>query len=222
MQFPVFTISGEKKGTRNIPEALLMEVANKGLAHQALVMQQNNRRQSAAHVKTRGEVRGSTKKPYPQKHTGNARRGPLRSPLLRGGGKAFGPRNERNFVKRMPKEMRHAALRSCLTLQAKAGVFLGLDSFPDTIKTKQMQLFLSKVTDQLGRRILIVMPEKHRSLELSARNIAGVTLVSAAYLNPEDILVSRRIVIVGDALEKAAAVFGKTKKTETSKDSSAA
>jgi large subunit ribosomal protein L4 len=208
MQFPVFTITGEKKGSRNIPESLLVEHANKGLAHQALVMQQNNRRQSPAHVKTRGEVRGSTKKPYPQKHTGNARRGPLRSPLLRGGGKAFGPRNERNFVKRMPKEMRHAALRSCLTLQANAGIFLGLESFPDTIKTKQMHAFLQKVTDQLGRRILIILPTKHRALELSARNIAGVTSVHAAYLNPEDVLVSRRIVVVGDALEKAAEIFG--------------
>ena len=209
MTFPVFTLTGEKKGTRDIPAALLADTVNKGLMHQAIVLQQSNARQSPAHVKTRGEVRGSTKKPYPQKHTGNARRGPVRSPLLRGGGKAFGPRNDRNFTKRMPKEMRHAALRACVTLQAKEGAFIGLDSFPETIKTKQVHGFLKKVSDKLGRRILIVLPGGNRSLMLSARNIPGVKSVDAAYLNPEDMLVSRQIIIVGDALEQAAKIFGK-------------
>ena len=108
MPAKLFSATGETKGTFDLPETLFSAPINWGLMHQLLVLQQSNRRQSPAHVKTRGEVQGSTRKVYAQKHTGQARRGPIRSPLLRGGGKTFGPRNDKNYVKNMPQQMRHA------------------------------------------------------------------------------------------------------------------
>lgn len=211
MQIPFFTTTGAKASPRDIPASLLSEQVNSGLIHQAVVRQQSNRRQSAAHVKTRGEVVGSTRKLFAQKHTGRARRGPIRSPVLRGGGKAFGPRNEKNYVKDMPKSMRHAAIRSCLTVQATKGAVLGLESYGEDVKTKTMHTLLQKLPVDIGRRILFVLPGAQRSITLSARNIPGAMTVDAAYLNPEQLMVARHVIFVGDALERTDALFGKKK-----------
>ena len=180
---------------------------NKGLMHLALIRQQSNRRHSIAHVKHRGEVVGSTKKMFQQKGTGRARRGPGRSPLLKGGGKAFGPRNESNFVKDMPKKMRRAALFSCLSLKASEGAIIGLESYPDDVKTKSFMALIKKLPVEFGRRITLVLPGHHRGLELSARNVPRVKTLLAGYLNPEDVLGSQKIVFVADSIKVAEKMF---------------
>lgn len=203
----VFTATGEKKGTLALPESLFGAEVNHGLMHQMLVLQQSNRRQSPAHVKTRGEVQGSTKKLYSQKHTGRARRGPVRSPLLRGGGKAFGPRNDRNFTKSMPQQMRHAAVRSSLSLQAKKDAISVLETYPETVKTKEFTLFLKKLPLEHGRRILFVLPGAMRGLSLSARNVPRIKTLDARYLNVEDVLSSRHIIFLQEAIAVAEGIF---------------
>lgn len=209
MKIDLYSSTGTKKGTLDLPEALFGARVNMDLMHQAVLLQQSNRRAAIAHVKTRGEVRGSTRKAFAQKGTGRARRGPVRSPLLRGGGKAFGPRSNANFIKEMPKAMRHAALRSTLTVQAKKGALLGLENYPETIKTKTFHGLLQKLPVSIGRRILFVVPQKHDALMMSSRNVPRVKVITAAYLNPEDVLLSKSIVFVGDAVERAAKIFSK-------------
>ncbi len=209
MTIDVYTATGTKKGTAELPEALFGAPVNRGLIHQMVVLQRSNARSPIAHAKRRGEVRGSTRKLFQQKGTGRARRGPVRSPLLRGGGKAFGPRSDANFQKRMPRAMRHRALCACLSLQAGRGAILGLENYPAEIKTKNVAALLGKLPVEVGRRILVVLPEKHEALALSTRNIPGVKTVLASYLNPLDVLGSRHIIFLVDALEKAAKVFGK-------------
>ncbi len=209
MTIDVYSSAGAKKGTWDLPAELFEAPVNQGLMHQAVMMQQSNRRKPIAHAKSRGEVVGSTRKVYAQKHTGRARRGPIRSPVMRGGGKAFGPKKERNFRKDMPRAMRQAALRSSLSLQAKKGVFLGLENYPETIKTKEAATLLGKLPVELGRKILIVVPAKHEALTLSMRNIPNITMLLASYLNPEDILASRHVIFLGGALEKAMEVFSR-------------
>lgn len=216
MTIDVFTAAGQKKGTMELPPELFGSHINQGLIHQALVMQQSNRRSGIAHAKNRHEVAGSTRKLYAQKHTGRARRGSIRSPLLRGGGKAFGPRKEANFDKSMPKAMRRSALFSCLSFQAKKGSILGLESYPATIKTKALAELLQKLPVDAGRKVLFVIPEKHEALFLSCRNLHNVKTILVSYLNPEDIVASRSIVFVGDAVEKAMQLFG-TKGTREQK-----
>ncbi len=213
MQIDVYSAAGSKVKTLDLPEALFGAPVNWGLMHQALVLQQANRRQgSTAHVKTRGEVSGSTRKIVAQKHTGGARHGNIRNPLMRGGGKIFGPRNNKNYTKDMPQKMRHAALRSALTVQAEKKAIMGLENYPEAIKTKTMTDLLKKMPVELGRRILVVTPGAHKGVQLSARNIERVKTVQAAYLNVEDILNARHLIFVGDAVEQANTVFGK--KTE--------
>ncbi len=209
MTIDVYSATGVKSGTLELPKDLFEAPVNHGLIHQAVVLQQSNERSPIAHAKSRGEVQGSTRKLYAQKHTGRARRGSARSPLLRGGGKAFGPRKDRNFRKDMPKSMRHAALCSSLTLRAKGGAIIGLEGYPNTIKTKEAATLLGKLPVELGRRILLVLPERHEALFLSTRNIPGIKTITASYLNPVDVMGARFIVFIGNAVEKAQAIFGK-------------
>ncbi len=213
MKIDVYTATGVKKGSVELPAAMFEATINKGLMHLALVRQQSNRRHSIAHVKHRGEVVGSTKKIFQQKGTGNARRGAIRSPLMKGGGKAFGPRKDSNFVKEMPKKMRRAALFSCLSLRASEGAILGLESYPDEVKTKTFMNLLKKLPVEIGRKITIVMAAHQRGLELSARNVPRVKTILAQYLNPEDVLGSQRIIFLVDALKVAEQTFLKTNET---------
>lgn len=207
MKIDVYSATGTKNGTVDLPASLFEAPINKGLMHLALVRQQSNRRHPIAHVKTRGEVAGSTKKVYQQKGTGRARRGPIRSPLLRGGGKTFGPRNNANFTKDMPKKMRRAALFSCLSFSAQQGSVMAIENYPDEVKTKSLAMLLKKMPVELGRRIVIVLPAHHRGLELSARNIPRVKTLLASYLNPEDILSAKHLIFMVDAIKVAEQTF---------------
>ncbi len=219
MQIDLYSATGQKKGSLELPASMFEAPINKGLMHLALVRQQSNRRAPIAHVKHRGEIAGSTKKVYQQKGTGRARRGPIRSPLLRGGGKAFGPRNEANFIKEMPKKMRRAALFSCLSSRAKEGAIIGLEGYGDTVKTKDFMALLKKLPVTIGRRITFVLGSHHRGMELSARNVPRVKTILAQYLNPEDILGSTNIIFVGDAVAVAEKTFtSKTERTPKKKE----
>lgn len=210
MKIDVYSSTGIKAGSLELPAAMFEAPIRQGLMHLALVRQQSNRRIAIAHVKRRSEVAGSTRKLYAQKGTGRARRGSIRSPLLRGGGKSFGPRKDANFTKEMPRKMRRAALFSCLSWAAKQGQIVGLENYPEESKTKALHALLKKLPLELGRRIVLVLPAHHRGLELSARNIPRVKTLLAPYLNPEDILGARKIVFVGDAVRVAEDVFAST------------
>jgi large subunit ribosomal protein L4 len=217
MTITLFSSDGTKKGTLELPASIFEAPIKRGLMHQAVVRLQSNRRAPVAHAKTRAEVEGSTRKLYAQKGTGRARRGSVRSPLLRGGGKAFGPRKARNFQKDMPRAMRRAALLSSLSLQAKQGRIIGLESYPETIKTKPFAALLKKLSIDLGRRTLIVLAADHKALESSSRNIPGVRTTTLSSLNPLDVLQSRHVIFLRDAVAKAEELFGKTQKTKRTK-----
>ena len=209
MKIDVFSATGTKNGTMDLPAELFGAPVNRALIHQAIVRQRSNARAPIAHAKSRGEVAGSSKKLYGQKHTGRARRGSIRSPLLRGGGKAFGPRNVRNFEKDMPRAMRRLALFACLSYQAKNGSIVGLESYPETVKTKNFTELLGKMKIADARKVLLVLPAQHMALWKSSRNVPGVKTILASYLNPLDVIDARKIVFVGDAIAKAQETFGK-------------
>lgn len=212
MTIDVYTSKGTKDGTATLPKTLFDAPINEGLMHQAVVRVQSNLRTPIAHSKTRGEIQGSTRKLFQQKGTGRARRGSVRSPVLRGGNKAFGPRSIANFVKNMPQKMRHAALRSALSLQAKNGAFIGLKDYPDTIKTKDAHAMLTKMPIEAGRKVLVITAGRHDSLSRSLSNVPNVRTVMAQYVNPVDILGSRHIIVMVEALKELEAIFGKEAK----------
>lgn len=207
MTIDIYSSTGQKKGTMELPASLFGAPANGGLIHQAVILQQSNRRNAIAHSKEKWEIEGSTKKIYAQKGTGRARHGAIRGNVFRGGNKSFGPGRDANFTKGMPKMMRRSALITSLSLQAAKGAVMALESYPESIKTKQAYQLLEKLPVELGRPLLIVLPGKHAGLSLSVRNIPFVRAITAEYLNPEDVMKSRQLIFLVDAIKKAEEIF---------------
>ena len=181
--------------------ALPISTKLKGLLHQAVVRQQANARRGGASVKTRSEVRGSTRKLFPQKGTGRARGGSIRSPLRRGGGVAFGPQ-PRSYAQRMPKKMRRLAIRGALSAKVADGRMAIVDDLGfDQPKTKEMMHVLDAL--QANKSVLLVTPEPQEALIKSAGNLARVKTLPARYLNVYDVLAHEHLVIELEAVRTA-------------------
>ena len=123
-------MEGKVSKTLEVPEAIFGAKWNADLVSQVLYSQASNRRAGTAHTKDRSEVRGGGKKPWNQKGSGRARHGSSRSPIWRHGGVTFGPRNDKDYKKIIPKGMKVAALFSLLSAKVKAGKVIFLDEVP--------------------------------------------------------------------------------------------
>lgn len=123
----VYNQNAEEQGEMELLPKVFGVKINPALVHQAVVTQMANMRKVLAHTLTRSEVRGGGKKPWAQKGTGRARHGSSRSPIWRGGGITFGPRNDRNFKMRINKKMRQNAILMALSDKVAANNFTVLD-----------------------------------------------------------------------------------------------
>ncbi len=206
MKVDIYNANGEKKSSVELNKDMFEAKINPDLMHRAIVMRNANARNPIAHTLTRGEVAYSTKKMFRQKGTGNARRGARSTNILRGGGVTHGPRNDRNFSKSMPKKERRAALFSALSTQAKGKNIFGLEALKyEAPRTKDFASLLGKLPE--GKKYLFVIPGKDEVFEKSARNIPGVNVLLAQYLNPSDVLVADKICFVDTALAKTQETF---------------
>jgi large subunit ribosomal protein L4 len=217
VQVPVYNVGGEVVKNIEISDAVFAVPFNVPLVHQALVKQRADARQGTSDTKTRGEVQGSRKKLFAQKHTGEARAGDRRSPTRRHGGVAFGP-HPRDYTKEMPKKARRLALRCVISSKATDGHLKILDKFAfEAPKTKDM----IKVLDVLGlqKTALIVTAAPEANVIKSARNIPGIKTLPANILNVVDLLSHDALVMTEDAVRKAEQLWGQELVQE---DSSAA
>ena len=206
-----FSQTGEEKGKVSLNPAVFAAKVNEDLMHRSVIMRLANGRQNIAHTKTRAEVRGGGRKPWRQKGTGRARAGSIRGPIWRGGGVAFGPRNNRNFKKNMPRRERRAAIFSALTVKANSDQIYALDTFVSEVpKTKMFSEMLSSLPK--ARKTLFVVPEKSEVFTKSARNIPGTNVILVNYLNVYDLLHNEKVCFVGESLKKVEEVFLKEKK----------
>ncbi len=181
----VVNIKGEKVSETELPDAIFNVPVKPSVLHDVVKMQLASRRSGTASTKKRGEVSGSTRKLFRQKGTGRARRGDIRSPLLRGGGVVFGP-HPRSYAYNLPKKVRRLALKMALSSKLQDKKLVVLDNFelPD-IKTRECV----KAMKTLNREnALIVTGQENRNLELSARNIPTVKVLRVEGLNVYDIL----------------------------------
>ncbi len=162
-------------------------------------MQMAGRRSGTASTKTRSNVRGSTRKIYRQKGTGNARHGDIKAPIFAGGGQAFGPL-PRDYSYRMPSSSRRQALKSALALKNKEGLVKIVDNFLfEEIKTKKALEYFQN----LGlNQALLVVGDKNENFEKSVRNLTHYKVLRADGLNVYDILRYNYLVITQDALNK--------------------
>jgi large subunit ribosomal protein L4 len=146
-----------------------------------------NKRQGTASTKERGEVRGGGRKAYKQKGTGMARRGSIRSPLLKGGGTVFGPK-PRKYTIRLTKKAKRLARKSALSVKATEEAITVIQDFSfDGPKTRQMVDIIEALKLE-GKKVLFLVPESNRNIYLSLRNIPNVSVIEAANADTYQIL----------------------------------
>ncbi len=165
-----------------------------------------SRRQGTAKTKERGEVRGGGRKAYKQKGTGMARRGSIRSPLLKGGGTVFGPK-PRKYNVRLTKQAKRLARKSALSLKASEDAIRVIEDFTiETPKTKEIYNLLNSL-DLTGKKVMIITAEKDHGIFISARNIPGVSVVEAHKPNTYDIMNADALVILKSAVDVLQGTF---------------
>lgn len=194
----VKNIKGEKVTTVDLVDRIFNVPVKSSVLHQVVNMQLANRRAASASVKHRGEVQGSTRKLYRQKGTGRARRGDIKSPLLRGGGVVFGP-DGRTYAFKVPKKIRKLALKMALSSKLKTEELIVLDRLElPQIKTKD---FISILNSLKLKNALIVTEEKNENLELSSRNVPDIKVLKSEGLNVYDILKFKTLILLEPAIK---------------------
>ena len=198
------TILDEKQETKQIAfEALNDYEVRQALLAQVIRCELMNERSSIAHTKNRGEVRGGGKKPWKQKGTGRARHGSIRSPLWVGGGVTFGPRNERNWHRKINSSARLSALKSILKDRLNHNAVYQLPVTFDYPKTKQAVEIvnkLSEVTKLKSKRLMVIYTTVDKP------NLAGfpnteVQMINAFHLKIHKLANAESYILTPKALE---------------------
>lgn len=207
----VLDTKGNVVETVSLPKDIFGAKINKTLMAQAVRVHLANRRRGTLSTKTRGEVEGSTRKIYKQKGTGRARHGAIRAPIFVGGGITFGPK-PRDFSLQLPQKMKRAALFSALSSKLKDNQIRVVDGLLSIQpKTKHMVEVLTHIAlHDKKRNILIVLPtqkDKVKTIVRAARNIEGVTLLPANLINTYDILNTKVLFFLKEALPGVTETF---------------
>jgi large subunit ribosomal protein L4 len=206
VQIPVYDTSGKEIRQIEVSDAVFGVPFNEALVHQVMVGQQANARQGTAATKTRGEVRGSTRKLYRQKGTGYSRAGSKKSPLRRGGGITFGP-HPRSYRQDLPKKMRRLALKCVLSAKAADGELKVLEKWDFTEpRTKQMAAALTALG--IDKSTLIVTPEPDENVIKSARNIKKIKTLPANIMNVNEILSYQTLLMTESAVRLTEKLWG--------------
>ena len=189
----VKNIKGKKVTTIDLVENIFNVPVKSSVLHEVVTMQLANQRAGSASVKHRSDVKGSSRKLFRQKGTGRARRGNIKSPLLRGGGVVFGP-DGRTYAFKVPKKVRKLALKMALSSKLQANELMVLDKFElKQIKTKDVVDLLNGLN---LTNALIVTGEKNENLELSSRNVPDIKVLRSEGLNVYDILKYKTLILL--------------------------
>lgn len=223
MKATVYSQSGKESGKVDLPKSVFGLPWNADLVHQVVVSQQSNARTPIAHTKDRSEVRGGGKKPWKQKGTGRARHGSRRSPIWIGGGVTFGPRNERDYSKKINKKMRTKALFTVLSKKLKDGEILFVDTLsfsePKTVQAKEVMSALGavkgyeKLVTKKKNTALFALQAPDENTAKSFRNFGNVLIEEVRNLNPVTALTYKYLIITkpNDAVSFFESKLGRTK-----------
>ena len=208
LKVDVFDTKGKVKEIINLPKEIFDVKVNDQLIAQAVRVHLANQRKGTVSTKTRGEVKGSSKKIYKQKGTGRARHGSKRAPIFVHGGLVFGPK-PRDYSLAFPKKMKRRALFSALTLKLKnkeIKVISGLEKIEP--KTKQIANILNNLgLEEKKLNILLVLPKKTENVSRAARNIKGVNLLLASQLNTYEVLRNKNLLLMQDSIDILSKIF---------------
>lgn len=202
IHLPVYNIENKEIGEMEAPSRLFAVSWKPELVFQALTIQQANSRNTVAHTKGRGEVRGGGKKPWRQKGTGRARHGSSRSPIWIGGGVTHGPIKEKVYTRSINKKMRRLAIFSAISkkLSDKNLKIVEDISFADN-KTKNLKKTLANFPET-KKSLLLVLSSRHKLVQRTAKNLPGVFCISPKSLNVKDVLRPVAIIIEKEAVQE--------------------
>ncbi|XP_006848126.2 50S ribosomal protein L4, chloroplastic [Amborella trichopoda] len=206
---PVLTFDGENTGktlTLNLKSAPT-ETA-RAVVHRAIITDQQNQRRGTASTLTRGEVRGGGKKPYPQKKTGRARRGSLRTPLRPGGGVVFGPKPKDWSIKINRKEKRLAISTAILSASVNTVVVEEFNEKFEKPKTSEFVGALKRWGVNPKENCMVFCTEVSENVILSSRNIGTVKILTPRTLNLFDILNAEKLVFTQSAVDYLNEMYG--------------
>lgn len=195
----ILNMMGDKVSEIDLDDSIFDVPVKPSVLHEVVRMQLAKRRLGTAAVKRRSDVKGSGRKLYRQKGTGNARPGDIKSPLRRGGGVVFGP-DPRSYSYKVPKKVRRKALKMALTDKLQGNQLLVLDNFDlEEIKTKN---FVGVMNNLNVDKALIVTDRPLRNLELSSKNVQGVKVLRTEGLNVYDILNHKQLILLKSSVEQ--------------------
>ncbi|EOG9437414.1 50S ribosomal protein L4 [Listeria monocytogenes] len=178
---------------------------NEKVVVDVILSQHASLRQGTHKVKNRSEVRGGGRKPWRQKGTGRARQGSIRSPQWRGGGVVFGP-TPRSYAYKLPKKVRRLAIKSILSSKVNEEKLVVLEGLTfDAPKTKEFAAFLKNIS--VDTKALIVVAGESENVELSARNLQGITVIPAESISVLEVAKHDKLIITKAAVEKVEEVL---------------
>lgn len=220
MESVIYNQQGKEVSSIKLPESIFGLPWNETLVHQVVVAMMGNKRTPIAHAKMRGEVSGTGKKPWRQKGTGRARHGSRRSPIWVGGGVAHGPRNDRDYSRKINKKMRAKALFTVLSRKFKDKEIIFLDSLslkaPKTKEAKNIINSLSKIKEMNSIRkkknaAFIALQQKDENTLKSFNNFNNLELGQVKDLNALDLL-QYKYLIVTDPEKSLEVLLSRSKK----------
>ena len=205
MQLELLNDQGQAASKVDAPETLFGRDYNEALVHQLVVAFKANARQGTRAQKDREQVKHSTKKPFRQKGTGNARAGMTSSPLWRGGGRTFPNSPEENFTQKINKKMYRAGMASILSQLAREGRLAVVESMKvDSPKTKQLAArFKSMKLDS----VLVIADEVDENLYLASRNLGNVLVIEPRYADPVSLVHYKKVLVTKGAIDKLKEMF---------------
>lgn len=201
MELEVYKKDGTKSGEKVKLSAEIFGIEpNHHAIYRAVRSYLDNQRQGTARVKTRAEVRGGGKKPFRQKHTGMARQGSSRSPVLVGGGSIFGPK-PRDYTTRLPASLKKLARRSALSVKAKEGQIKIVEDFTFAGPATKEMVTVLKALDLGSTKTLLLMPKSDPNVVKSGRNIAALEVLEADKASTYDFVNTRVLLLQKSAVE---------------------
>ncbi len=194
----VLNSAGKKVSETQLPDEIFNTPIKISVLHEVVRSQLVAKREGTAACKTRGMVKGSTRKLFRQKGTGNARAGSVKSPLRKGGGVIFGP-SQRSYAIKVPKKVRKMALKMALSSKMEDKTIYVIDDFNlEAVKTRELVNVLKTLALS---DLLIVSDTEDTNLSLSSRNIPDVKVIKTEGLNVVDILKFKNLLIVEDSIK---------------------
>lgn len=205
MQVELLNDQGQATSQLEVPETIFGRDYNESLIHQLVVAYQANARQGTRAQKDREMVKHSTKKPFKQKGTGNARAGMTSSPLWRGGGRIFPNSPDENFSQKLNKKMYRAGMASIFSQLVREGRLAVVDSL--SVEAPKTKLLAAKFKAMNLQSVLVIADQIDENLYLASRNLPHVLVVEPRYADPLSLVHYKKVIVTKGAIDKLKEMF---------------